>query len=115
MPSVADAIVSVWRRGTRLRSVTGDAPKSLATIGGRPFLEILLSQLRRHGFEHVILAVGYQRDLIRSHFGDRAHGIVFGILDRIGATGNRWCVAQRRGSGQVRICADNEWRQLHGR
>jgi NDP-sugar pyrophosphorylase family protein len=55
--------------------MTGDAPKSLATIGNRPFLDILLNQLRRHGFEHVILAVGYQRDLIRSHFDNRAHDI----------------------------------------
>jgi mannose-1-phosphate guanylyltransferase len=73
MPSVADAIVLCGGAGTRLRSVTGDAPKSLATIGDRPFLDILINQLRRHGFEHVILAVGYQRDLIRSHFDNRAH------------------------------------------
>ncbi len=72
MPSVADAIVLCGGAGTRLRSVTGDAPKSLATIGDRPFLDILIDQLRRHGFEHVILAVGYQGDLIRSHFDSRA-------------------------------------------
>jgi NDP-sugar pyrophosphorylase family protein len=75
MPSVADAIVLCGGAGTRLRSVTGDAPKSLATIGDRPFLDILINQLRRHGFEHLILAVGYQRDLIRSHFDNRAHEI----------------------------------------
>jgi mannose-1-phosphate guanylyltransferase len=75
MPSVADAIILCGGAGTRLRSVTGEAPKSLATIGDRPFLDILINQLRRHGFEHVILAVGYQRDLIRSHFSNRAHDI----------------------------------------
>jgi NDP-sugar pyrophosphorylase family protein len=75
MPSVADAIVLCGGAGTRLRSVTGDAPKSLATIGDRPFIDILINQLRRHGFEHVILAVGYQRELIRSHFDHRAHEI----------------------------------------
>src|SRR5271154_1775436 len=72
MPSAADAIVLCGGAGTRLRSVTGEAPKSLATIGDRPFLDILLNQLRRHRFEHVILAVGYQSDLIRSHFDNRA-------------------------------------------
>ena len=75
MPSAADAIVLCGGAGTRLRSVTGDAPKSLATIGDRPFLDILINQLRRHSFEHVILAVGYQRDLIRSHFDKRAYDI----------------------------------------
>jgi len=73
MPSAADTIVLCGGAGLRLRSVTGDAPKSLASIGGRPFLDILLSQLRRHGFQHVILAVGYQKELIRSHFDNRAH------------------------------------------
>jgi D-glycero-alpha-D-manno-heptose 1-phosphate guanylyltransferase len=75
MPNAPDAIVLCGGAGTRLRSVTGEAPKSLATIGDRPFLELLLHQLRRHGFQRAILAVGYQRDLIRSHLGDHAHGL----------------------------------------
>jgi len=75
MPNVADAIVLCGGAGLRLRSVTGNTPKSLASIGGRPFLGILLSQLRRHGFQRAILAVGFQNDLVRSHFGDRAHGL----------------------------------------
>jgi mannose-1-phosphate guanylyltransferase len=75
MPNVPDAIILCGGAGTRLRSVTGEAPKSLATIGDRPFLDLLLHQLRRHGFQRATLAVGYQRDLIRSHLGDRAHGL----------------------------------------
>jgi NDP-sugar pyrophosphorylase family protein len=75
MPSVTDAIILCGGAGTRLRSVTGEAPKSLATIGDRPFLGILINQSRRHGFKHVILAVGYQRDLIRSYFESRAHDV----------------------------------------
>ena len=97
MPSVPDAIVLCGGAGLRLRSVTGDAPKSLANIGGRPFLEILLSQLRRHGFQRVILAVGYQRDLIREHFGDGgAFGLAVNYSIEVGAAGNRWCFAERR-------------------
>ena len=79
MPNVPDAIVLCGGAGTRLRSVTGEAPKSLATIGDRPCLELLLRQLRRHGFQRAILAVGYQRDLIRSHLGDRACGVTLDI------------------------------------
>jgi len=75
MPNAADAIILCGGAGLRLKSVTGDAPKSLASIGKRPFLEILLSQLRRHGFDKVILAVGYQSDLIRSHFGDQVGAV----------------------------------------
>jgi NDP-sugar pyrophosphorylase family protein len=75
MPNAPDAIVLCGGAGRRLKSVTGAAPKSLASIGKRPFLDILLSQLQRQGFDKVILAVGYREDLIRSQFGDRPHGL----------------------------------------
>jgi NDP-sugar pyrophosphorylase family protein len=75
MPNAVDAILLCGGAGLRLRSVSGDAPKSLTNIGDRPFLELLLHQLRRHGFERAILAVGYRSDAIRSHFGDRALGL----------------------------------------
>lgn len=75
MLNAPDVIVLCGGAGLRLRSVTGDAPKSLASIGGRPFLGILLRQLRRHGFQRVILAVGYQKELIRSTFGSDAYGL----------------------------------------
>jgi NDP-sugar pyrophosphorylase family protein len=47
----------------------------MAPINGRPFLELLLKQLRRYGFRRVILSVGYKHDVIRSHFGESALGL----------------------------------------
>jgi D-glycero-alpha-D-manno-heptose 1-phosphate guanylyltransferase len=75
MPEMPNALVLCGGAGLRLRSVTANFPKSMAGIGGRPFLELLLKQLRRNGFERVILAVGYQSDAIRQHFGNRAFGL----------------------------------------
>jgi len=75
MTGVANAIILCGGAGLRLRSVTGDTPKAMAEISGRPFLELLLRQLGRHGFQRVVLAVGYQKDIIRSHFGTRAFGL----------------------------------------
>jgi mannose-1-phosphate guanylyltransferase len=75
MPSMPDAIVLCGGAGIRLRSVIGNAPKGMAEVAGRPFLELLLCQLHRHGFERAILAVGYQKDVIHSHFGERAFGL----------------------------------------
>lgn len=74
-PAAPDAIILCGGAGLRLRSITADAPKSMASVAGRPFLELLLKQLRRSGFERVILAVGYQRDVIRAHFGSDAFGL----------------------------------------
>ena len=71
MPNMPDAIVLCGGAGLRLRSVTGNDPKSMAAVAGRPFLEVLFKQLRRYGFQRVILAVGYQGDVIREHFGAR--------------------------------------------
>ena len=70
MRSHPDAIILCGGAGTRLRSITGDAPKGMAHVAGRPFLELLLQQLKRHAFTRVIMAVGYKSDYIRSHFGE---------------------------------------------
>ena len=67
-----EAIVLCGGSGTRLKRISGDLPKPMVAIGGRPFLELLLRQLHRHGFGHVILASGYREEVIRSFFGDRA-------------------------------------------
>lgn len=74
MPDMPDAIVLCGGAGLRLRDVT-DAPKSMATVAGRPFLEILLRQLGRNGVKRVILAVGYKSDVIQSHFKKQAFGV----------------------------------------
>src|SRR6266545_2288700 len=74
MHSVPDAIVLCGGVGTRLRVVT-DGPKAMVSVGGRPFLEFLLRQLRRSGVERVILAVGFQSNVIRNHFGEEAFGL----------------------------------------
>lgn len=76
MPDREDAIILCGGAGTRLRPVSDGAPKSLMTVSGRPFLELLLSQLQRHGFDRVILATGYRGTEIRSQLGTR-----FGSLD----------------------------------
>jgi NDP-sugar pyrophosphorylase family protein len=75
MRNTADAILLWGGAGLRLRSITGDVPKAMADIAGRPFLELLLRQLQRHGFRSAILAVGYRRDVIRSHFGKQVFGL----------------------------------------
>ncbi len=47
----------------------------MAPVAGRPFLEILLNQLRRSGCTRVLLSVGQQHTVIQDHFGASFHGI----------------------------------------
>jgi NDP-sugar pyrophosphorylase family protein len=75
MVRLPDAIILCGGAGLRLRGTTGDGPKAMAQIANRPFLELLLRQLRRHSFRRVILAVGYRKETISSYFGDEFLGM----------------------------------------
>jgi D-glycero-alpha-D-manno-heptose 1-phosphate guanylyltransferase len=68
-----EAIILAGGLGTRLAGRVQGIPKSMAPVGGRPFLEILLAQLERCGCSRVVLSVGYLREVIQAHFGT-SHG-----------------------------------------
>jgi D-glycero-alpha-D-manno-heptose 1-phosphate guanylyltransferase len=54
--------------GTRLRSVLSDRPKSMALIGGVPFLQLLLQRLKSQGVQEIVLGTGYQAKQIEDFF-----------------------------------------------
>jgi dTDP-glucose pyrophosphorylase/predicted transcriptional regulator len=56
--------------GSRLRPLTNDTPKPLLSIGGKPLLEITISNLARQGFGRFSIAVNYKADMFRAHFGE---------------------------------------------
>jgi D-glycero-alpha-D-manno-heptose 1-phosphate guanylyltransferase len=66
-----EAVILAGGYGNRLRQVVADVPKPMASIGGRPFLEIQLAMLERNGFGHVVLAIGHLGHMIVDHFGNR--------------------------------------------
>mgnify|MGYP000739359097 CR=1 FL=1 len=84
-----EAIVLAGGFGTRLQQVVSDLPKPMAPVAGKPFLEILLSELSKKGFKRIILSVGYMADKIISYFGDEFKGVelVYEIEDRPLGTG----------------------------
>jgi NDP-sugar pyrophosphorylase family protein len=63
------AFVLCGGAGTRLRPVLADRPKSMALIGGVPFLQLLIERLRCQGIDDVILGTGYMAEKIESYFG----------------------------------------------
>ncbi len=72
------AVILAGGLGTRLRPIVSNLPKPMAPVGGRPFLEYLLDNLLKQGISHVVLAVGYLRDVIINHFGNSWHGLTLG-------------------------------------
>jgi D-glycero-alpha-D-manno-heptose 1-phosphate guanylyltransferase len=70
-----EAIVLAGGLGTRLASKLDGIPKAMAPVGGRPFLEILLRQLKRAGCSRTLLSVGYLHEVIEERFGTVFEGI----------------------------------------
>jgi NDP-sugar pyrophosphorylase family protein len=64
------AVILAGGEGTRLRPYTTVLPKPLMPIGDRPVLDIVVRQLKAHGFEHITMATGYLAELIEAFFRD---------------------------------------------
>jgi len=59
-----EAIVLAGGKGTRLKSVSGEIPKPMVPVAGKPFIYWILEKLEAEGASKVILAVGYNADYI---------------------------------------------------
>lgn len=64
------AVIMAGGRGTRLSPYTAVLPKPLMPVAGHPILELMLHQLRRHGFRRITICVGYLAKLISTFFGN---------------------------------------------
>ncbi len=62
--------------GTRLRPLTTAQPKPMLPMVNRPMAEHIVSLLRRHGFEEIVVTVAFMANAIRTYFGD---GSDFGV------------------------------------
>jgi NDP-sugar pyrophosphorylase family protein len=70
------AVILAGGEGTRLRPYTTVLPKPLMPIGDRPVLDIVVRQLKAHGFERITMATGYLAELIEAFFRDgESYGI----------------------------------------
>jgi len=63
-----DVVILCGGMGTRLKSILGDSPKSMAKMDKRPFLDILIEHISTFGFERFILCIGYKAKVIREHY-----------------------------------------------
>jgi NDP-sugar pyrophosphorylase family protein len=70
------AVVLAGGLGQRLQPYTTVLPKPLMPIGDRPVLDVVIRQLRHHGFTHITIATGYLAELIQAYF---SNGTEFGV------------------------------------
>ncbi|HEX5227233.1 MAG TPA: sugar phosphate nucleotidyltransferase [Bryobacteraceae bacterium] len=70
------AMILAGGMGTRLRPLTFSIPKPLLPVGEKPIVQRIIEQLRDAGITDLVLATGYQAELIRAFCGD---GSKFGV------------------------------------
>jgi len=70
------AVLLVGGLGTRLRLAVPSLPKVLASVGDRPFLELLVRQLVGQGVRQLVMCTGYLAEQIEDVFQD---GSDFGV------------------------------------
>ena len=63
-------VIQAGGKGKRLRPFTTVLPKPLMPVGEMPVLEIVIRQLKSHGFEEVYISVGHLGHLLQAYFGE---------------------------------------------
>jgi len=65
------AIVPAAGKGKRLQKISGDMPKAMFRVNGRPMLEIALENIGFIKNEDIYIVVGYGKEKILEYFGDK--------------------------------------------
>lgn len=67
----SDVVILCGGSGTRLRTIVHDRPKPMASINGRPFLDLVVNHVISHGFRRIIFCTGYRGEWIAQYFSRR--------------------------------------------
>ena len=70
-------VILAGGKGTRLKSVSGELPKPMVPVLGKPVLQHLIEQCANYGFLDLHLLVSYKSEVIEEFFGD---GSQFGLF-----------------------------------
>jgi NDP-sugar pyrophosphorylase family protein len=66
------AVILAAGKGTRMRELTGDLPKPMLKVWGKPILEHILTGLAGAGIKEIFIVTGYRADVVEDYFGNGA-------------------------------------------
>ena len=78
------AVIMAGGKGTRLRPLTSNQPKPMIPIVNKPCMDHIINLLKRHGFEEIVVTVGFMPRVIQDYFGDGSDfdvGITYSVED----------------------------------
>jgi D,D-heptose 1,7-bisphosphate phosphatase len=67
---VKQAVILAGGQGTRLKAISGDLPKSMVPVLGKPLLQHLIEQCVKYGILDIKLLVSYKKEVIEDFVGN---------------------------------------------
>ena len=64
------ALIQAGGAGTRLKSITGDLPKPMVDIFGKPILQWQIESMVASGISEIFLVVSHKTNAVQDYFGD---------------------------------------------
>ena len=64
------AVILAGGKGTRLKEVSGNLPKSMVSVLDKPLLQHLIEQCVEYGITDIKLLISYKKEVIEDYFGD---------------------------------------------
>jgi NDP-sugar pyrophosphorylase family protein len=91
---MSKAVILAAGRGTRMGALTGDRPKPMVEVRGKPILEHLLDRLRAAGITEAFIVTGYRAEMIEEHFRRYPLAITFRRQDPVDGTATAAALAR---------------------
>ena len=68
LKTIQQAVILAGGKGVRMRPLTLITPKPMIPIHGKPFLEYIITLLKKNGIEEIIILTGYLHEKIEDYF-----------------------------------------------
>ncbi|MDX8412411.1 MAG: NDP-sugar synthase [Mariprofundaceae bacterium] len=64
------AMILAAGKGTRVRPITHEIPKPMIPVINQPVMELIVQQLKQHGFSDIVVNVSHLAGVVESYFND---------------------------------------------